>query len=67
MTDTTMTLAPQRGLARHLLLWLASWQHPTVLDLSTLSDHMRRDIGVSRGAIGQMGFRTRDDAKRHAG
>jgi uncharacterized protein YjiS (DUF1127 family) len=67
MTDTTMTLARQRGLARRLQLWLASRRRTPVLDLGTLSDHMRRDIGVPRGAIGQMWFRTRHDAIRHTG
>jgi uncharacterized protein YjiS (DUF1127 family) len=67
MTDTTMTLAPQRGLARRLQLRLASWRHAPVLDLKTLSDHMLRDIGVPRDAIGQMDFRTLHDTMRHSG
>lgn len=66
MTDTTLTLGPQRGLARRLQLWLASRRRSHVLDLGTLSDHMRRDIGVPRGEIGQM-FRPLPDAMRHAG
>lgn len=68
MTETTHTLPAQLGLAR-LWRWLASRKSggTPAAHLDTLSDHMRRDIGLPRDPIDQMAIRTLHDAMRYSG
>ena len=68
MTDTTMTLRPERRLMQRLWLWLAAiGRRPPAAHLDTLSDHMLRDIGVERDEIDRMATRTLHEAMRYSG
>jgi hypothetical protein len=68
MTDTTYTLGPQDGLARLIWLWLTTPRPRTAaVDLATMSDHIRRDIGSPRGSIGAMAMRAPHDINRNRG
>lgn len=52
MTNTTYTLRPQDGRFRLFWLWLTTPRSRIpAADSSTLSDHMRRDIGSPRDAV----------------
>ncbi|WP_455274179.1 hypothetical protein [Rhizobium herbae] len=66
MTDTTMTLRPRRRLLQRfwLSLTLARRSTPTAHP-DTWSDHMLRDIGVTRGPIDQMASQCLHDAMRY--
>jgi uncharacterized protein YjiS (DUF1127 family) len=68
MTDTTMTLRPERRIARSLWLWLTAERRKSVppVHLDTLSDYMLRDIGIERDPIDQMAIRTLHDAMRYS-
>lgn len=67
MTDTTTTLRPRRRLLQRfwLSLSLARRRTPTAHP-DTWSDHMLRDIGVTRGPIDQMAIRCLPDATRYS-
>lgn len=68
MTETTITLRPERRIARSLWLWLNRRRRtsaPTA-HLDTLSDHMRRDIGIDRDEIDHRAIRSLHDAMRYS-
>lgn len=69
MTDLTMTHRPKDGFAKRLWLSVFSLRrrHASASDLDTLSDHMRRDIGIERDPLDQMSIRTLHDAMRFSG
>jgi hypothetical protein len=66
MTDFTTALPAKSRFAAWLRNWLhsARRRHPAAADLDTLSDHMRRDIGLERDPLDQMSIRTLHDAMR---
>jgi hypothetical protein len=68
MTNLSLTHPAKDGFARRL--WLFFSAHPRLArasDLDTLSDHMRRDIGIEREPLDQMSIRTAHDAMRFSG
>ena len=69
MTETTLTHPAKERFARRL--WLCFFRPRRRLarpaDLDTLSDHMRRDIGIERDPLDQMSIRTAHDAMRFSG
>lgn len=69
MTDFTTALPAKSRFASRLRNWLfsARRRHPRAADLDTLSDHMRRDIGMERDPLDQMSIRTAHDAMRFSG
>jgi uncharacterized protein YjiS (DUF1127 family) len=69
MSEITLTPLGERSFAQRLRLWLASsfGRRAATSDLDTLSDHMRRDIGIARDPLDQMAIRTLHDAMRYSG
>lgn len=69
MTDLSLTHPTQDGFAKRLRLWFFRPRRRPVraTDLDTLSDHMRRDIGMERDPLDQMSIRTAHDAMRFSG
>ena len=69
MTDLSLTHPAKDGFAKRLWLFLLSRrrQHASAADLETLSDHMRRDIGLPRDPNGQWDIQSLHDAMRYSG
>jgi uncharacterized protein YjiS (DUF1127 family) len=69
MTDLSLTHPANDGFAKRLWRFLLSRrrQHTSAADLETLSDHMRRDIGIERDPLDQMSIRTLHDSMRFSG
>ena len=69
MTDLSLTHPGKDVFAKRLRLWFfrPSRRLARAADLDTLSDHMRRDIGMERDPLDQMSIRTAHDAMRFSG
>lgn len=69
MTDLSLTHPAKDGFAKRLWHFLLSRrrQNASAADLDTLSDHMRRDVGMERDPLDQMSIRTAHDAMRFSG
>ena len=69
MTDLSLTHPAKDGVAKRLRLWFFRPRRrlAQATDLDTLSDHMRRDIGMERDPLDQMSIRTAHDAMRFSG
>jgi hypothetical protein len=69
MTDLSLTHPTKDGFAKRIRLWFfRPRRRPArATDLDTLSDHMRRDIGMERDPLDQMSIRTAHDAMRFSG
>lgn len=69
MTDLTLTHRANPRFAARMWHWLFAplRRRAQAADLDTLSDHMRRDIGLERDPLEQMSIRTLHDAMRFSG
>jgi uncharacterized protein YjiS (DUF1127 family) len=69
MTETTLSLGAQRGLASRLRLWLTARRRrrTSSAQLGALSDRMLSDIGVQRDQTSGGAIRSQYDAMRYSG
>jgi uncharacterized protein YjiS (DUF1127 family) len=69
MTETTLSLGAQRGLASRLRLWLTARRRrrTSSAQLGALSDRMLSDIGVQRDQTSGDAIRSQYDAMRYSG